>query len=577
MENSFSRRRWTNQIFWRRSGTENIHLDTGTPNSRRRSRRFSWWIKRVSFTTSRLTPEAINDFWSMSGNFIYGHHVEPRVKLYSPREESFPIPLKYIDVSRTAGTNLDDKQERRIDAYWNIDGSWDSSDSWTGFNQFTLLEEKPPDGYMWSGERLTRRQLTPHQIIYGQNTGSKWEQMLSWRRSKNGQLKNQSSIMHEIYEEFISLTLRTRSSKKPLGMLKRNLKCRWLLLCLLPTSVLRKRKWLLILLNLAKLKFVSYTSNWLEPTYDFPKCTMFHLMWILNPQDLLQNRSLETVPICIVWQCFPHDNIVCSDMYDECKRSNEIIVCDRLWSILWLQLQVCWPTTECLVFQYVPSFSISEQFESILLTILPRISILLLWNDVYQCLELILCTVVESFCLPTHNFIPHTSWHDLPCHGTTKRYSDFPSMVIFPLHQRNFWIQTWFCNCTYTEKKNLFHGVRISIPNCKLYLYSISIGFSQIAFPMTVLPKDDRTDFALEERLGLPHWTMILATCVVVDESKCLDIPIWEFSRILEHLPFLLGFKQILIPLLVLSILAVWIWYPWLSLQSFVMLMIRVK
>ena len=43
--------------------------------------------------------EAINDFWSMSGSFIYQHHVEPRVKLYSPREESFPIPLKYIDVS----------------------------------------------------------------------------------------------------------------------------------------------------------------------------------------------------------------------------------------------------------------------------------------------------------------------------------------------------------------------------------------------------------------------------------------------------------------------------------------------
>ena len=33
--------------------------------------------------------EAMNDFWSMSGSFIYRHHVEPRVKLYSPREESF--------------------------------------------------------------------------------------------------------------------------------------------------------------------------------------------------------------------------------------------------------------------------------------------------------------------------------------------------------------------------------------------------------------------------------------------------------------------------------------------------------
>ena len=99
--------------------------------------------------------EARNDFWSMSGNFIYRHHVEPRVKLYSPREESFPIPLKYIDVSRTTHTNLDVKQERRIDDYWNIDGSRDLSDSWTGFTQFTLLKEKPPDGYMWSGGRGT--------------------------------------------------------------------------------------------------------------------------------------------------------------------------------------------------------------------------------------------------------------------------------------------------------------------------------------------------------------------------------------------------------------------------------------
>ena len=40
--------------------------------------------------------EAMNDFWSMSGSFIFRHHVEPRVKHYSPREESFPIPLTQI-------------------------------------------------------------------------------------------------------------------------------------------------------------------------------------------------------------------------------------------------------------------------------------------------------------------------------------------------------------------------------------------------------------------------------------------------------------------------------------------------
>ena len=37
----------------------------------------------------------------------------------------------------------------------------------------------------------------------------------------------------------------------------------------------------------------------------------------------------------------------------------------------------------------------------------------------------------------------------------------------------------------------------------------------------------------------------------MVDESKCLDIPIWEFSIIWEHPPFLPGYKKILRPLLV--------------------------
>ena len=51
-------------------------------------------------------------------------------------------------------------QERRIDDCCNIDGSRDLSGSWTGFTQFTLLSAKPPEGYMWSRERLTKRQAT---------------------------------------------------------------------------------------------------------------------------------------------------------------------------------------------------------------------------------------------------------------------------------------------------------------------------------------------------------------------------------------------------------------------------------
>ena len=38
--------------------------------------------------------EAQSDFWTNTGEFIYRHHVVPRVKLYMPKEESFPVPTK---------------------------------------------------------------------------------------------------------------------------------------------------------------------------------------------------------------------------------------------------------------------------------------------------------------------------------------------------------------------------------------------------------------------------------------------------------------------------------------------------
>ena len=48
--------------------------------------------------------EAQDDFWSISGDCICRHHVEPKVKLYTPREDSCSILLKYIDVTRATHT-----------------------------------------------------------------------------------------------------------------------------------------------------------------------------------------------------------------------------------------------------------------------------------------------------------------------------------------------------------------------------------------------------------------------------------------------------------------------------------------
>ena len=62
--------------------------------------------------------QARADFWSIQGDFIYRHHTEPRVQLYVPKEKTFPIPLKHIDVTASAHVDLDVLQEKRIDDYW---------------------------------------------------------------------------------------------------------------------------------------------------------------------------------------------------------------------------------------------------------------------------------------------------------------------------------------------------------------------------------------------------------------------------------------------------------------------------
>ena len=158
-----------------------------------------------------------------------------------------------------------------------------------------------------------------------------------------------------------------------------------------------------------------------------------------------------------------------------------------------------------------------------------------------------------SSCLPPHNIAPHTSLHDQPCPETMKKYEDFEGMVISLLLPRKFAIQTWFCNCPqylclfrifvecspsiHDPRKMLvlpnrllcqvlstsdqdfvsfqpvlchphtqiriilFHDEQRDIPNLEFSPSHVSTGFSQIAFPIIVLPKDDHTDFAQEERL----------------------------------------------------------------------------
>ena len=56
--------------------------------------------------------------WSIQGDFVYRQHIEPRVQLYVPKEET--IPLEYIDVMTSTDLDLDVAQEKRMDDFWNV-------------------------------------------------------------------------------------------------------------------------------------------------------------------------------------------------------------------------------------------------------------------------------------------------------------------------------------------------------------------------------------------------------------------------------------------------------------------------
>ena len=97
---------------------------------------------------------------------------------------------------------------------------------------------------------------------------------------------------------------------------------------------------------------------------------------------------------------------------------------------------------------------------------------------------------------------------------------DFFVEVLSTLDQGFVSFQPILCHPHTQIRIILFHDRQRDIPNLEFFPSHVSIGFSQIAFPIIVLPKDDRKNCVQEERLGLPYWTMILAICVVVDESK---------------------------------------------------------
>ena len=141
--------------------------------------------------------ETRNDLWSIEGNYIHRHHVEPRVLLFVLKE-TFPILMRYIDVVRRTHTTSDVLQESRTNDCWNTDANRNISEPWTGFTQFTILNEEPPDTHT-SGEGSGLRKFKQPQdlIICGQKFGPACQKQLNERKSSNGPSRKRRSTMRE--------------------------------------------------------------------------------------------------------------------------------------------------------------------------------------------------------------------------------------------------------------------------------------------------------------------------------------------------------------------------------------------
>ena len=106
-----------------------------------------------------LKPVPTSGRFKVTSSIVIAMNLE--FQLSVPKEETFPVPLTYIDV-----TNLDVVQEKRVDDYWNVDSNSSLSESWKGFTKFTLVKEEPPKEFLWSGVTKVHTTTRPDHVCH---------------------------------------------------------------------------------------------------------------------------------------------------------------------------------------------------------------------------------------------------------------------------------------------------------------------------------------------------------------------------------------------------------------------------
>ena len=127
-------------------GSENIHLDPGQHQTEEKNKIIfeenQTGLLQLHVKTHRgMMVDPVNLYVPTSGEFICPFHIEPRVTCERENQDLFRLTI------------FDVISEKHIEDHWNVDGDRELSDARTGFTRFIVMNEKPPDGLSWSGER----------------------------------------------------------------------------------------------------------------------------------------------------------------------------------------------------------------------------------------------------------------------------------------------------------------------------------------------------------------------------------------------------------------------------------------
>ena len=208
-------RRRNSQVVRQWSGLPKNHFKSGLPCTRPRTRRCSSGrVGRVS-TIRHATDdsEARNDVRTIAGNYIYHHHVEPRVQLYVPNEGSLPMPLEYIGIVRRTNTILDVLLEAVLTLvgtlmvngnYLNLGPVSHSSQCWMKSLQ---MHTRGPGG------GLPKFRQHPGPITYDQECGQVCRTAVNKTNNGIRLWKSRSPTMLEIWNEYLSAIWMAWSSR----------------------------------------------------------------------------------------------------------------------------------------------------------------------------------------------------------------------------------------------------------------------------------------------------------------------------------------------------------------------------